>query len=207
MTTPVDQANWQSAIHFVINRALPSDDYQVVCFHQSKSSESVYVDVLLENFLFQLRFSFHDHQEKNPDLYSFNLRAFPHDHALIPAVRQILSRRSQGLRLTYDHFAGLSLVEKWGQFEDSPLHRHDDLFWENQQPLLTKNGATQQLEFLWQHQLLVIKHTTNQVFLSESGEHLLDYYWDVADQYLEDDVWDDNPRTKTPNELKNLLLI
>lgn len=204
MNSAVDQENWQAAIHYVINSALPNDDYQVVCFHQSKSSESLYVDVLLENFLFQFRFAFHDHDDHNPHLYSFNLRAFPHDQELIHAIRRILRKRRAGVALTYDHFVALSLVEKLGQFTDTPLTRHDDLFWDGDQPLAS-GSLSDSLEFLWYHQLLLLKHSTNQVFLSDSGEHLLDFYWDVADQYLEDPSWDDNPRTHTPEELRDML--
>lgn len=204
MSTPVDQANWQSAIHYVISQALPNDDYQVVCFHQSKSSESLYVDILLENFLFQFRFAFHDHHEPNPDLYSFNLRAYPQDQLLIHDLQQILRHRPQGTILTYKHFVTLSLVEKLGQFQSTPLTRQDDLFWDHHQPLIDHQLAIT-LDFLWRHQLLLIKHATKQIFLSDSGKHLLDYYWNVADQYLEDDAWDNNPRTKTPDELRNLL--
>lgn len=205
MSTPVDQANWQMAIRYVVSRALPNEDYQIVCFHQSKSSESLYVDILLENFLFQLRFAFHTHQERNPDLYSFNLRHYPQDQVLIHDLRQILRRRTRGTILTYEHFVGLSLVEKRAQFKESSLIRKDGLFWDQKQPIVDPH-LTSPLEFLWRHQLLLIKHATNQLFLSDSGEHLLDYYWDVADQYLEEPVWDDNPRTKTPDELMNLLL-
>lgn len=204
MSTSVDQANWQSAIHFIISKALPNDDYQVVCFHQSKSSESLYVDILLENFLFQLRFSFHDHDEVNPDLYSFNLRAYPQDQRLINDINQILRRRPKGTILTYEHFVALSLVEKLGQFTDNPLTRTDGLFWDEEAPL-TGQPLGDALTFLWNHQLLLLKHSTNQIFLSESGEHLLDYYWEVDDQYLEETAWDNNPRTKTPTELKKLL--
>lgn len=204
MTTPVDQDNWQAAIHYVIQAALPNEDYQVVCFHQSKSSESLYVDVLLENYLFQLRFAFHDHDDHNPHLHSFNLRAFPHDQKLITAIAQILRKRRNGVALTYHHFVTLSLVEKLGQFSDTPLTFQNGLFADHNQ-LLKPSFFRTSLEFLWQHQLLLLKRSTQQVFLSDSGTHLLDYYWDVADQYLEDPSWDDNPRTHTPEELRNLL--
>ena len=204
MNTPVDQANWQADIHYIIERALPNEDYQMVCFHQSKSSESLYVDILWENYLFQLRFAFHDHDDHNDDLYSFNLRSYPQDQPLISEIRQIISKRHQGTLLTYQHFVTLSLVEKLGQFEESPLVRQDDLFWDQQQPLID-GPLHDNLNFLWHHQLLLIKHATQQLFLSDSGEHLLDYYWDVADQYLEDLSWDNNPRTNTPDELRNLL--
>lgn len=201
MITNVDQANWQAAIHHLIARALPNEDYQVVCFHQSKSSESLYVDILFENFLFQFRFAFHDRQENNPDLYSFNLRAYPHDPALILDLQRILRHRQQGTQLTYQHFAALSLVEKLAQFNDSPLQFRGGQFWEN---TVSVNPSLEiNLEFLWVHQLLVIKHATKQIFLSESGQQLLDFYWDVADQYLEEPVWDRNLRTQTPQELKN----
>lgn len=204
MSTPVDPLNWQAAIHYVVSAALPNEDYQVICFHQSKSSESLYVDVLRENFLYQFRFAFHQHDDPNPHLYSFNLRAFPHDQPLIIAVQKILKRRRAGVALTYHHFVALTLVEKLSQFPDTPLIYHDHRFWDQHQVLIN-NLAHETLNFLWQHQLLLIKHATNQIFLSDSGQHLLDYYWDVADQYLEDPAWDHNPRTCTPAELWSLL--
>lgn len=204
MQTAVDQENWQGAIHYVIDQALPSDDYQVVCFHQSKSSESLYVDILFENYLYQFRFAFHNHDDENPNLYSFNLRAYPQDRQLIRAIHLILKRRHNGVALTYPHFVTLPLVEKLGQFHDTPLLRHDELFWEREQ-VLHQDGLEDTLKFLWQHQLLLIKHATGQLYLSDSGEKLLNYYWDVADQYLEDPSWDNNPRTNTPDELRAIL--
>ncbi|WP_295731261.1 hypothetical protein [uncultured Limosilactobacillus sp.] len=203
MQASVDQANWQAAIQRIINQALPNDEYQIICFHQSKSSESLYVDILFENLLFQFRFAFHDRDENNPDLYSFNLRAYPQDHALIHNLQQILRHRQRGTLLTYQHFVALSLIEKLAQFHDSTIQFHDDQFWEHHVPV-TKPSLEMSLEFLWSHQLLVIKHATKQVFLSESGQQLLNFYWDVADQYLEEPMWDRNPRTQTPDELRNL---
>ncbi|KRM81617.1 hypothetical protein FC35_GL001845 [Limosilactobacillus coleohominis DSM 14060] len=200
MKNSVDQANWQSAIHYLIDQALPNADYQVVCFHQSKSSESLYVDVLFENLLYQLRFAFHDRQENNPDLYSFNLRSYPHDAALIQQLRQLLRQRRQGIPLTYQHFAALSLIEKLGQFNDRPLEYRNEQFWNSQHPIASPTLIIT-LDFLLTHQLLVIQHSTKRVFLSESGQQLLDFYWDVADQYLEETIWDHNPRTQTPTEL------
>lgn len=204
MNSPVDQSNWQADIHFIIERALPNEDYQVVCFHQSKSSESLYVDILWENYLFQFRFSFHDHEDHNPDLYSFNLRSYPQDQPLIAKIHKIISKRQLGTVLTYHHFVTLSLVEKLGQVPDTALIRQDDLFWDQGQPLVT-GPLEKALTFLWSHQLILMKHATQQIFLSDSGEHLLDYYWDVADQYLEDLSWDNNPRTNSPEELRRLL--
>lgn len=204
MNSTVDQFNWQADIRYIIERALPNDDYQIVCFHQSKSSESLYVDILWENYLFQLRFSFHDHDDHNRDLYSFNLTSYPQDQPLISKIHQIISKRRCGTILTYHHFVTLSLVEKTGQFQDQALIRRDDLFWDQGKPLI--NGPLEEcLNFLWTHQLILIKHATQQIFLSDSGEHLLGHYWDVADQYLEDLAWDNNPRTNSPEELRNLL--
>lgn len=203
MPQTVDNTNWLDGIHYIVSQSLPNEDYQIVNFHQSKASESLYVNILWGATLFQTRFSFHDHEDDNPNLLSFNLRSYPQDRQLIVSFRQLLKKHKSGVELNYQTFVALALVEKFGQFEDTPLLRKDGLFWNGSTPVT--GNLQSSLEFLWKHQLLITKFATSQIYLSQSGQKLLEHYWDVADQYLEEDQWDENPRTSTPERLLELL--
>lgn len=199
----VASQNWHDAIRFVIDRSLPDPDFAVVNFHQSRSSESMYVNLLAQGRLYQLRYAFHDHDDHNPQLRSFNLRPYPHDRLLIQDTKKFLRNSNGGSELTYFHFAALTLVEKLTQENPSPVLLQDDSF------ILHGHIATDhlqaELDFLLQHQLLLCRFKTGEIFLSQSGQKLLDFYWDVADSHIDEQVWDENPRIATPRRLLELL--
>lgn len=203
MSEPVASQNWHDAIRFVIDRSLPDPDFAVVNFHQSRSSESLYVNLLACGRLYQLRYAFHDHDDHNPALQSFNLRAYPHDRLLIRDTKRFLKNNHGGSELTYFHFAALTLVEKLTQENPSPLLNKDDCFFLDGQ--VAADHLQAELDFLLQHQLLLCRFKTGEVFLSQSGQKLLDFYWDVADSHLDEQVWDENPRIASPARLLELL--
>lgn len=203
MSTSVASQNWHDAIRFVIDRSLPDPDFTVVNYHQSNSSESIYVNLLAQGRLYQLRYAFHDHDDHNPALCSFNLRAYPHDRRLIKDTRRFLKNRHTGSELTYFHFAALTLVEKLTQAKPSPILLQGDVFLLHHE--LANDRLQSELDFLLKHQLLLCRFKTGEIFLSQSGKKLLDFYWDVADSHLDEQVWDENPRIATPNRLLELL--
>lgn len=203
MSEPVASQNWHDAIRFVIDRSLPDPDFAVVNFHQSRSSESMCVNLLAQGRLYQLRYAFHYHDDHNPHLRSFNLRAYPHDRLLIKDTKKFLRNSHGGSELTYFHFAALTLVEKLTQENPNPVRLQNDAFILDGQ--VAADHLQAELDFLLQHQLLLCRFKTGEIFLSQSGQKLLDFYWDVADSHIDEQVWDENPRIASPRRLLELL--
>lgn len=136
-------------------------------------------------------------------LRSFNLRAYPHDRLLIKDTKKFLRNSHGGSELTYFHFAALTLVEKLTQENPNPVRLQNDAFILDGQ--VAADHLQAELDFLLQHQLLLCRFKTGEIFLSQSGQKLLDFYWDVADSHIDEQVWDENPRIASPRRLLELL--
>lgn len=203
MSQRVDPQNWEANIRFIVNQAIPNDDFQVISYHHSQHSESIYINLLANGRLFQLRYSWHQKADRNPNLASFNLQSFPNDRRLIAITRQFLRDDEAGSYLSYFHFAGLSLVEKLAQVGSSPLQYQAGTFLINGQPV--SSHLLFVLDFLWQHQLLLRRFRTGEILLSQSGLDLLDCYWDVAEMHMDEAIWDHNPRIASPKQLINIM--
>lgn len=203
MNQRVDPQNWEADIRFIVNQSIPNDDFQVISYHHSQHSESIYINLLATGRLFQLRYSWHQKADRNSHLASFNLQSFPHDRQLIDSTRKFLRNSDAGSYLTYFHFAGLSLVEKLAQLGTSPLQFQNGSFLINNRPISTHLYFV--LDFLWQHQLLLRKFRSGEILLSQSGQDLLDCYWDVADIHMDEEIWDHNPRIASPEQLINIM--
>lgn len=203
MNQTVNPQNWADNVSFIVSKATAGLDFQIVGYHHAQRSESIYLNLLKDGRLYQLRYSWHHEAQTFAQLKSFNLSLIPDDRRLIQASRNFLKKPSNGITLTYFHFAGLSLVEKLAQVEFSPLTYHDQQFYLDDHAVSAYLSS--QLDFLWQHRLILIKFRTKQVFLSQSGRELLDYYWEVADAQFDVPQWDFNPRTALPEELLKIL--
>lgn len=187
---------WQATIKTLLVTALPADA-DLVAFHQSRGSESLYASVLIADRLYDFRFAYHPVRQPAPRLHVINLRQFASPRPLTQTLQTILQTRQAGWPLAYGDFVLLSLVEKVSQ--TAGLIRHHDHLQATEiaiSPALVAALADAQSRG-W----LLTRFKTGQIVLTTTGRAVLDTYWQVAEARIDEPVWDRNPRIATPLEL------
>lgn len=198
MSEQPSPTSWQTTIQRQVENNLPRDFTLLTC-HQSRGSESLYFTLLKDGTVFDLRLSYHPNAHPANDLIEFNLRSFEGKRALTSALNKALLVPGAGYRLTYHDFVALALVEKLSQSDGIYLVGQEHLLCATATPLppLLETTLLAQRAHKW----LLTRFRDGQLLLSHTGAALLEAYWDVADTFIDENIWDDNPRIESPAEM------
>lgn len=188
--------SWQTTVQRQVENGLPKG-FTLLAAHQSKGSESLYFTVLKEGVVFDLRLSYHPNAHPVNGLIDFDLRAFPGKKSLLKAIAGALSNRANGHQLSYHDFVALAFVEKVSQANGIYLVAQEHLLCALSIPPLLEATLLDQ----WARKWLLVRFRDGQLLLSHTGMALLEAYWEIADVFIDEPTWDDNPRIESPAEL------
>ncbi|MEK1348995.1 hypothetical protein HCZ54_04680 [Limosilactobacillus fermentum] len=169
--------SWQTTVQRQVENGLPKG-FTLLAAHQSKGSESLYFTVLKEGVVFDLRLSYHPNAHPVNGLIDFDLRAFPG-------------------KKSYHDFVALAFVEKVSQASGIYLVAQEHLLCALSIPPLLEATLLDQ----WARKWLLVRFRDGQLLLSYTGMALLEAYWKIADVFIDEPIWDDNPRIESPAEL------